>query len=131
MGRLLSSSRLPLVAALAAAGLFSALPALAGDPGKGKAVFASQCAMCHSAAKGGAPILGPTLFGVVGRKAGSLPGFTYSSAMKAAGFVWSDDKLKAYLPAPKALVPGTKMSYFGVKDPVKLDDLVAYLGTLK
>ena len=118
-------------AALAAAGALVAAPALAGDPGHGRAVFNQQCSICHSAARGGPAIVGPTLFGVVGRKAGSLPGFNFSPAMKAAGFAWSADRLSAYLPAPAKLVPGNKMPYGGLKNPTQVDDLVTYLGTLK
>lgn len=116
---------------LALATLTMAAPAAAGDPGHGKAVFAAQCAMCHSAVRNGAPILGPTLFGVVGRRAASVPGFTYSNAMKGETFVWSEDRLRAYLPQPKAMVPGTKMAFAGLKNPSQVDDLIAYLATLK
>ena len=131
MARLLTSARWPLAGALVATSLLSALPALAGDPGKGKGVFASECAMCHSNARNGPTILGPTLFGIVGRKAGAVAGFSYSSGMKAAGFSWSDAQLVAYLPGPRNMVPGTKMTYGGLKNPAKLADLVAYLDTLK
>jgi cytochrome c len=106
-------------------------PAVAGDPGRGKAVFGAQCAMCHTASKGGPAILGPNLYGVMGRKAGSVPGYNYSPHMKAAGWTWTDDKLAIYLPAPRDLVPGTKMSFGGLHDPTKVADLVAYLDTQK
>jgi cytochrome c len=112
-------------------GLGAAQPAAAGDPVQGHTVFASRCAMCHSAAKGGPTILGPTLWGVVGRPAGSVKGFAYSTAMKTAGFSWSNDRLHAYLPRPAAMVPGTKMTFLGLKSPEQVDDLVAYLNTLK
>ena len=114
-----------------AAGLLFAQPAAAGDAGKGKGVFNAQCGICHTANKGGPAILGPNLWGVVGRKAGSVPGYNYTSGMKAAGFTWTDEKLEAYLPAPRAMVPGTKMTYGGLHDPAKLADLIAYLNTLK
>jgi cytochrome c len=116
---------------LVAASLFTALPAVAGDAGHGKSVFAAQCAMCHSATRNGPTILGPPLFGVVDRKAGSFAGYAYSPGMKAAGFAWSDDRLRAYLPAPRAMVPGTKMTYGGLKNPAQLDDLIAYLDAQK
>jgi len=114
-------------ALLVAAGLFAGIPAAAADAGHGKSVFAAQCAMCHTASRGGQTILGPPLFGVVGRTAGTLAGFAYSPGMKSAGFVWSDDRLRAYLPSPRAMVPGTKMTYGGLKNPAQLDDLIAYL----
>jgi cytochrome c len=87
--------------------------------------------MCHTATRGGPTILGPNLFGVVGRKAGTLSGYAYSPGMKAAGFTWTDQQLHDYLPAPRAMVPGTKMGYGGLKNPAQLDDLVAYLDTMK
>jgi cytochrome c len=121
-----------LAAALSlAAGLAVALPAAAGDPAHGKGVFAAQCSMCHSSARGGPTILGPTLFGVVGRQSASVVGYNYSPAMKGAGFAWSDDKLRTYLAAPTKMLPGIKMTYGGVKNPAQLDDLMAYLDTLK
>lgn len=109
----------------------TAAPAAAGDAAAGKTVFSSQCAMCHTATKGGPTILGPNLFGIVGRKSAIAPNFAYSAGMKASGITWSTDQLKAYLPAPAKLVPGTKMAFAGVKNPAQLDDLVAYLATLK
>ena len=75
--------------------------------------------------------MGPPLYGVVGRKAGSIPDFSYSSTMKAAGFVWTPDQLRAYLPAPRRYLPNVKMTYPGLKNPTQLDDLIAYLETLK
>jgi cytochrome c len=132
MDRHLIGSRPMVAALLVAAGLAAALPATAaGDAAKGKSVFGAQCAMCHSAARGGPTILGPTLFGVVGRPAGSVKGFAYSSGMKSSGITWSPDKLRAYLPAPAKMVPGTKMSFGGLKNPIQVDDVVAYLETLK
>src|SRR5438067_11761421 len=109
----------------------AAAPAQAADPARGKSVFAAQCAMCHTANKGGPPILGPNLYGVVGRKAGAVGGYNYSPAMKASGLVWSEGELETYLPAPRATVPGTKMTYGGLKDSTKLADLIAYLDSLK
>ena len=112
--------------------LFVGGPALAaGDAGHGKSVFAAQCAMCHTATKGGPAILGPNLFGVIGRKAGTVAGYNYSPAMKAAGWVWNEERLTAYLPAPRVLVPGTKMTYGGLHNPAQLDDLIAYLAAQK
>jgi cytochrome c len=113
------------------AAMLLAGPASAGDPAAGKLVFNSQCAMCHTISAGGANLLGPNLHGVVGRTAGTLKGFGYSPAMKAAGFVWTSDKLTAYLPAPGAMVPGTKMAYAGLRPAKKVDDLVAFLETQK
>lgn len=131
MVRLLTHRRRREAALVLAAGLLAALPAAAADASHGKTVFSAQCSMCHTAQHGGMVLLGPNLFGVVGRTAGGVPGYNYSPAMKGAGFAWSDDKLKAYLAAPTKMLPGIKMTYSGVKNPAQLDDLVAYLDTLK
>ena len=126
------STRLSALAvAFAVVALVATAPAGAGDAGKGKGVFAAQCAMCHSNARNGPTILGPALYGVVGRKAASVAGYAYSPGMKAAAWTWTDDRLTAYLPNPRAMVQGTKMSFGGLKDPTKLADLVAYLDALK
>jgi cytochrome c len=117
--------------ALSGSGLLAASPALAGSASSGKAVFTSQCSACHSDAKSRPTVVGPPLFGVVGRPAGSISGFAYSSAMKSAGFAWTPDRLRNYLPAPRSYLPGVKMTYNGLKNPSQLDDLIAYLQTLK
>lgn len=135
MVRLLTPARRTRLALILAGGLvgslLSAAPALAGDAAHGKSVFASQCSMCHSPAKGGAAIMGPSLFGIVGRPVASVSGFSYSPSMKAYGGAWSEDRLRGYLPAPAKAVPGTKMMFAGIKNPAQLDDLIAYLATLK
>lgn len=102
----------------------------AGDPVKGKAVFA-QCAACHKADASGKSTLGPNLWGVVGRPAGTLPGFAYSPAMKGAKRSWTPANLDAYLIAPAAAVPGNRMPYAGLKAPADRSNLIAYLATLK
>jgi cytochrome c len=124
-------NRLVQAALLLSAGLFAAFPAAAGDPGKGRSVFAAQCSICHSASRGGPTIIGPPLFGVVGRPAGSIKGYAYSAGMKSAGLTWTDSELRTYLPAPRNTVPTTKMTYGGLKNPTQLDDLIAYLDSLK
>lgn len=111
--------------------LSTAASASAGDAKAGRAVFAAQCSTCHSDARNGPVILGPPLYGVIGRKAGSVSGYPYSAAMAAASFVWTPDRLRAYLPAPRDYLPGVKMSYPGLKNPTQLEDLIAYLSTLK
>ena len=131
MSRFLILSRLS-AAIAAGAVLAAALPAAAaGDPAAGKAVFTAQCAVCHSAVKGAKPILGPTLYGVVGRKTATMPGFVYSPAMKAAGGVWTADRLATYIAAPAKTLPGVRMTYGGLKNPAQLQNLIAYLNTLK
>jgi len=112
------------VALLALAG-----PARAGDAAAGQAVFKSQCSICHSAVAG-KNMTGPSLFGVVGRKTGSDDGFHYSAANKAANMTWDAATLDTYLKAPRTVIPGTIMTYTGLKDDTKRADLIAYLETL-
>jgi cytochrome c len=102
----------------------------AGDATKGKAVF-QRCAICHKAEKDGGNGLGPNLFGVVGRKSGTVAGFSYSPAMKSAGIAWTADKLDAYIAHPAAVVPANRMAFAGISDAGQRADLVAYLATLK
>ena len=102
----------------------------AGDAVKGKVVF-QRCAICHRVDKGGGNGLGPNLFGIAGRKAGTVAGFSYSPAMKNSGIVWTADKLTAYVAHPAQLVPGNRMAFAGVIDPGQQADVVAYLTTLK
>lgn len=101
-----------------------------GDATHGQAVF-QRCAICHHAEKGAGNGLGPNLFGVVNRKAGTVAGFAYSAAMKNAGFTWTTDKLAAYVAHPAATVPGNRMAFAGIGNPQMVSDLVAYLATLK
>jgi cytochrome c len=109
-----------------------ASPTLAGgDVARGAQVFSSRCAVCHSAAKGGPIKIGPNLFAVVGRRAGTFPGYTYSPAMQKSGIVWSAATLGSYLTQPATAVPGNKMAFAGVSDAGTRDDLIAYLGSLK
>lgn len=103
--------------------------ARAQDAAAGQAVFKTQCAICHSVVAG-KNMVGPSLFGVVGRKAGTIPGFHYSAANKNSGLTWDAATLNRYLTDPKAVVPGTIMPYAGLKDDTKRADLIAYLSTL-
>lgn len=98
---------------------------LKGNAAAGEAAFA-QCRACHSL-EDGKPGIGPSLYKVVGRPAGSVAGYAYSPAMKASGLTWSEDKIFAYLEKPQALVPGTKMSFAGYPDAEKRADLIAWL----
>ncbi|RYD45982.1 MAG: c-type cytochrome [Sphingomonadales bacterium] len=86
----------------------------------------AQCRACHTLTQGGRSVMGPNLFGVFGRKAGSLPGFAYSPALKASGMVWDARTLDAYLAAPTDKVPGTRM-IVKVADPARRAALIAYL----
>ena len=112
-------------------GLLGAVSAAqAGDPAKGKMVF-QRCAICHRAEKDGGNGLGPNLFGIVGRKAGTAADFPYSPAMKNSGITWTTDKLAAYIAHPAQIVPGNRMAFAGISDQAQVGDAVAYLATLK
>jgi len=118
-----------LLAACIATGA-SARAFAAGDAAKGKEIF-QRCAICHRVEKDGGNGLGPNLFGIVGRKAGTAPNFAYSEAMKSSGIIWSPDKLSAYIAHPSAVVPNNRMAFAGINDPAQVADVVAYLQTLK
>ncbi|HEY0446366.1 MAG TPA: cytochrome c family protein [Allosphingosinicella sp.] len=116
--------------AAAAAMLAAGGPATAaGNPASGKAAFA-RCVTCHAIAPGRNGI-GPSLAGVVGRRAGALPGFAFSPAMKKSRFIWTPAALDKYLANPRTAVPGTKMAFAGVPKPADRANLIAYLATLK
>jgi cytochrome c len=83
-------------------------PTPAPDPAT---LFLNQCATCHSAKQGDAPRQGPNLFGVVGRKAGTYPGFKYSAGLASADFVWDEARLDAYITNPQAMIKGAVMAY--------------------
>ena len=117
------------MAVVAMAGLLAS-QAQAADAKKGAAVF-QRCAICHSNTKGAGAKIGPNLFGVVGRKAGTMPDFPYSAAMKGSGITWTPDKLTAYIEHPQVVVPGNRMAFAGITRPAEAEDLVAYLDTLK
>jgi cytochrome c len=115
------------IAVLAFAGT-TVNPSYAQDAEHGKAVF-KTCATCHATDR--TDRVGPGLGGVIGRKAGTVPGFHYSDAMKNSGIVWDAKILDAYLEAPQKVVPGNRMPYAGLDDSTDRADLVAYLATLK
>lgn len=101
----------------------------------GKAIF-KQCAACHTVDKGGKNGVGPNQWEIVGRKAGGHEGFNYSPAMKAVGEkpgdegVWTYEHINAFVANPKAIVPGTRMAYAGLRKTEDRANLIAYLRTL-
>jgi cytochrome c len=102
----------------------------AGDAAKGKAAFVRQCAICHTVEKDGPNRFGPNLFGILGHKAGSVPGFAYSRAFKAAAdWNWNEDLVAGWIGAPGMMVPGTAMGVFQGVAQSDRDDIVAYLAT--
>lgn len=103
----------------------------AGDAKKGADVFAEECGDCHSTVAGKNK-KGPSLNGVFGRKAGSVPDFSgYSEAMKQSGITWAADKVDAYIAQPKKVVAGGKMKYDGLGDAAARADVIAYLMSVK
>ena len=101
--------------------------ALAQSAESGERTFNQQCKACHTVEKGEPSPLGPNLFGVIGRKAGSAAGFASSDGMKQSGITWDEASLTDYLKDPKAKVPETKMVFAGLKRPAQLADVIAYL----
>src|SRR5207237_433255 len=97
--------------------LLAALPAPynTADVANGETKF-GLCQSCHTITPGGANMTGPNLHGVFGRKAGANPDFKYSDAVKAAGFTWDADHLSQWLENPQTFLPGTKMTFAGLKD---------------
>jgi cytochrome c len=101
--------------------------ATAADAEHGQVLF-QACAACHSDRHGS---LGPNLKGVFGRNSAALDDFRYSNPMKRANLVWDEDNLRAYVRDPQAKVKGNRMPYGGMSDPSDVDDVIAYLKTLK
>ena len=108
------------------------------DSGNIMALFAStnaddgakvfkKCAACHSIAEGGANKIGPALWGVIGRKAGSVPNYKYSKAMAAYSKNWSFEEMNGFLIKPKDWIKGTKMSFAGLKNAKDRAAVILYL----
>ena len=112
--------------------VFFLLPAaiarpLAADPRRGETIF-RICVSCHNDRP---DALGPSLHGVMGRTAGTLKEFRYSSAMKRANFTWTSERLRAFVRYPQSVVPGNRMPFSGLTEPRDIDDLVSCLETFK
>jgi cytochrome c len=107
---------------------FALVPNAAGaaDPKAGEAVF-RKCQACHAVGEGAQTKLGPVLNGLVGRKAGTYEGYSYTDANKNSNLVWDEATLTKYLKNPKAMVPGTKMLFAGLPKDQEIEDLIAYL----
>lgn len=118
-----------LMLAAAALALAPFSGALAQDAEAGQRVF-NQCRACHTINQGGRSGVGPNLYGLWDRAAGSVEGFRYSAPMReraTGGLVWNEENLRAYLTDPKAVVPAGSMSFAGIRNPQQLNDLLAYL----
>jgi cytochrome c2 len=103
------------------------------DGDEGEKVF-KKCKACHAVGDGAKNKVGPELNGIVGRTAGSAEGFKYSDAMlakQAEGLVWTEETLDAYLTKPKDYIPGTKMSFAGLKKEEDREHVIEYLESFK
>lgn len=115
----------------AGAGPEAAAPATPAGPSLASAPAAfGQCAACHSL-KQGVSGVGPSLFGIYGTKAGDVAGYSFSPALKASGLTWDDATLDKWIAGPMTLVPGTRMTYPGLADATKRQELIAFIKTLK
>ncbi len=113
-----------IVGAAVAMCVTAVLPAFAGgDAQRGQLAY-TQCQICHQIDRN---VIGPRHRGLFGRKAGSLPDYNYSTALKNSGIVWDAQTLDQWLQGPAKMVPGTKMVFAGVADPQERADLIAYL----
>lgn len=113
------------------AGFFSASATAAGDAEAGARLFTKTCGGCHSIGDGARGGFGPQLNGIIGRPAGTTTDYLYSDAMKNSGIVWTREKLAAYIEAPKKVVSGTRMIFWGISDKEKIDNLLAYMATFQ
>lgn len=118
------------IAAMAAGLMLAAAPVRAADAEAGARVFRTQCGACH-AVEAGKNRVGPSLFGVVGRTSGEVKGFRYSAANRNAKLTWTPEVLDKYLTSPREVVPGTIMTYAGLRNATQRANLIAYLETLK
>jgi len=112
---------------IAAVALFAAGNAAAdGDVKRGQKMF-DECVACHATERGAQNGVGPSLYGVIGRKAGEVADFRYSPAMKRSGISWNERELDAYIADPQKRVPANRMPYSGMPEARDRADLIAYL----
>jgi len=130
MGESMPSRLLIAFAVVTPVVLHASTAALAQNASSGHQVFQSRCSICHSP-QPGRIIIGPSLFGVVGRHSGRMPGFQYSTANLRSDLTWDPATLDRYLSNPQQLVPGTLMTFPGLKNPQQRADVIAYLETLR
>ena len=121
--------RIPLfVSALVGlAAAVTAPAAQAQNAAAGAATFKQQCQMCHVNTAGAKGFAAPNLWGVVGRKAASEAGYSYSDGLQKAGWTWDPKRLDEWIKNPRAMVPDTKMTFLGVKNDKDRADIVAFL----
>ena len=118
--------KLTLSALVVIASSAAATAALAQDAAAGKTSF-NKCLACHAIGEGAKNKVGPELNGIDGRKSGTVDGYNYSDANKNSGITWGEAQFKEYIKDPKAKVPGTKMSFAGIKNEREINDLWAFV----
>ena len=106
--------------------LATASAALAQDVAAGKTSF-NKCLPCHAIGDGAKNKVGPELNGLDGRKSGTAEGYSYSDANKNSGITWNEAEFKDYIKDPKAKIPGTKMTFAGIKNDKEVNDLWAFI----
>ena len=111
-------------------GLFAVQALVRADDDPNRAQFLASCGTCHSVEPGAAPRQGPNLYGIFGRKAGSVDGFKYSDALKTADWVWDEVHLDSWIENAQAMRPGVVMPYRQT-DPANRAKVIAFLRTLR
>lgn len=109
-----------------AAVLSTTVSSQAQDAAAGEKVFA-QCRACHQIGPTAKNAVGPAQNGLIGRAAGTYPGYSYSNANKNSGLTWDEATFREYIRSPKDKVPGTKMAFAGIKNEQQITDLIAFL----
>jgi len=122
--------KLVLMCITGSAFLLSSAALAGGDPENGKKI-AKKCLTCHTLKQGGKVKLGPNLFGILGKKAGSIEGYKYSKALSKSGIIWDEATFKDFIAKPRKVIKGTKMGFGGIKKATDRADLLAYFKTLQ
>ena len=120
--------KLTLTALVVIASSSVASAALAQDAAAGKTAF-NKCLPCHAIGEGAKNKVGPELNGLDGRKSGTVPDYNYSDANKNSGITWNEAVFKEYIKDPKAKIPGTKMTFAGIKSENEINNLWAYVSS--
>lgn len=111
------------------ANVLAAVGIAEAEPLDGERLFKQQCAVCHSV-EPGKSVVGPSLFAIIDRAAGSDSTFRYSRGLKESGLAWTVENLGAFIESPRKLVPGSNMAFAGERNVEKRNAIIAYLGTL-